>query len=307
MKNREQQADAVKKKRRIRPMTLLLVVALIVGLGLVSYPTVSNWWNSFHQTRAVAGYMETVANMDQEDFDRMFAEADAYNERLLYNPGRYTPSDAEMAEYNSILDVTGTGIMGYVDIPQIRVKLPIYHGVDEAILQVAIGHIVGTSFPVGGLGTHSAISGHRGLPSARLFTDIDQLREGDRFVVQVLDRTLTYEIDQIHIVLPTELQDLEIDPDQDYCTLITCTPYGINTHRLLIRGHRVSNESDARVTAEAILFDPIIIAPLVAAPIILILVIVLLIATRPRRKIAAAKKNAGKSKNRKIGVRKNKS
>ena len=260
---------------------IILTVILFIGIGLLVYPTFSDWWNSFHQTRAIAGYSAAVANMDKEEFDRMWAEAEAFNSYLANTPGRFSLSEAEVQTYNSILDVTGTGIMGYIDIPSIKVSLPIYHGTDEAILQIAIGHIIGTSFPIGGEGAHCAVSGHRGLPSAKLFTDIDQLQAGDKFLLQVLDRTLTYEVDQIRIVLPQELQDLEIDPYQDYCTLITCTPYGVNTHRLLVRGHRVDNDVTdvARVTADAMRFEPVIVAPLVAAPILFILLIYLLIST----------------------------
>ena len=260
---------------------ILLTLAFVVGIGLIAYPTFSDWWNNFHQTRAIAGYMSQVANMDKEEFDRMWAEAEAFNEYLSKKQGRFSLTEEEKKTYNSILDVTGTGIMGYIDIPSIKISLPIYHGTDEAILQIAIGHIEGTSFPIGGEGTHSAVSGHRGLPSAKLFTDIDKLQAGDKFLLQILDRTLTYEVDQIRIVLPQELQDLEIDPYQDYCTLITCTPYGVNTHRLLVRGHRVDNDNtDAtRVTADAMRFEPVIVAPLVAAPILFILLIILLVST----------------------------
>ena len=266
---------------RRRLGNILLTLAFVVGIALIAYPSFSDWWNSFHQTRAIAGYTAAVANMDKEEFDRMWAEAGAFNEYLSQKPGRFNLTKEELATYNSILDVTGTGIMGYIDIPSIKISLPIYHGTDEAILQIAIGHIEGTSFPVGGEGTHAAVSGHRGLPSARLFTDIDKLQAGDKFLLQILDRTLTYEVDQIRIVLPQELQDLEIDPNQDYVTLITCTPYGVNTHRLLVRGHRVDNDNtDAtRITADAMRFEPVIVAPLVAAPILLVLLIILLIST----------------------------
>ena len=266
---------------RRRISNIILTVVLLVGIGLLVYPTFSDWWNSFHQTRAIAGYTAQVANMNKEDFDRMWAEAEAFNEYLAQSSGRFNLTEEELRTYNSILDVTGTGIMGYIDIPSIKISLPVYHGTDESILQIAIGHIEGTSFPIGGEGTHSAVSGHRGLPSAKLFTDIDQLQAGDKFLLQILDRTLTYEVDQIRIVLPQELQDLQIDPYQDYCTLITCTPYGVNTHRLLVRGHRVDNDNtDAtRITADAMRFEPIIVAPLVAAPILLILLIYLLIST----------------------------
>ena len=266
---------------RRRLGNILLTLAFVVGIALLAYPSFSDWWNTFHQTRAIAGYTAAVANMDKEEFDRMWAEAEAFNEYLAKKPNRFNLTPEELATYNSILDVTGTGIMGYIDIPSIKISLPIYHGTDEAILQIAIGHIAGTSFPIGGEGTHAAVSGHRGLPSARLFTDIDKLQAGDKFLLQMLDRTLTYEVDQIRIVLPQELQDLEIDPYQDYVTLITCTPYGVNTHRLLVRGHRVDNDNtDAtRITADAMRFEPVIVAPLVAAPILLVLLIILLVST----------------------------
>ena len=182
-----------------------MVGVLIAGVAVLLYPTFSDWWNSFHQTRAIASYVETVAGMDTEDYERMLREAEEYNRRLPEKSNRYVFSDEDIEEYNAILDVTGTGIMGYVEIPSIGVHLPIYHGMDESVLQVAVGHLEGTSFPIGGIGTHAAISGHRGLPAAKLFTDIDQLKEGDKFLLQILDRTLTYEVDQIRIVLPTEL------------------------------------------------------------------------------------------------------
>ena len=272
---------------------LILVLIMLIGVGLLVYPTFSDWWNSFHQTRAIAGYTAAVANMDREEFDRMWAEAEAFNTYLSQKSGRFNLSEQELETYNSILDVTGTGIMGYIDIPSIKISLPVYHGTDEAILQIAIGLIIGTSFPIVGEGSHCAVSGHRGLPSAKLFTDIDKLQAGDKFLLQVLDRTLTYEVDQIRIVLPQELQDLEIDPYSDYCTLITCTPYGVNTHRLLVRGHRVDNDNtDAtRVTADAMRFEPVIVAPLVAAPILFILLIYVLISTSRWNKRRTAKRS----------------
>ena len=195
-------------------------------------------------------------------------------------------TDEERAEYESLLNVSGSGIIGYIEIPLIGCSLPIYHGTDEAVLQIAVGHIEGTSLPTGGPGTHSVLSGHRGLPSAKLFTDLDKLTVGDNFILRILDETLTYEVDQILIVLPYEMDALEIDPEMDYCTLVTCTPYGINSHRLLVRGHRVENQEEAktvRVTADAMQIEPVIVAPLVAAPMLLILLIILLITTRRRR------------------------
>ncbi|MBR0398462.1 MAG: class C sortase [Eubacterium sp.] len=274
-----------KKRRSSTRSTIILFVILLAGIAILLYPTFSNWWNNFHQTRAIAGYVEAVANMDAEEYERMWNDAVEYNKALLSKSNRYNMTDEQRKEYESVLDVTGTGIMGYIEIPSIDVSLPIYHGTNESVLQIAIGHIESSSLPVGGIGTHCVISGHRGLPSAKLFTDIDQLQNGDRFMIQVLDRTLTYEVDQIRIVLPSELQDLEIDPNQDYCTLVTCTPYGVNTHRLLVRGHRVENEKgQANVTAEAIQFEPVIMAPLIAAPLLLILIIWLFIFTGKRAK-----------------------
>ncbi len=211
------------------------------------YPTISDYWNSFHQTRAIASYEDQVNNIDEEQKQQMLKLAKEYNERLVGMVDRWKLSAEEYEYYESILDVTGTGIMGYVEIPNIKVQLPVYHGTNQEVLQIAVGHVEGSSLPVGGIGTHSVLSGHRGLSSAKLFTDIDQLTEGDIFRFSVLGETLTYQVDQIHIVLPDEINDLEIDRDMDYCTLVTCTPYGVNSHRLLVRGHRIENENDARI------------------------------------------------------------
>ncbi len=271
------------KKKRDTAGTIMLVFVLIAGLVLLLYPTFSDWWNSFHQSRAIASYVRTTASMDEKEYEKMLQEAEAYNAALLSKPNRFVMTEEEEKEYASILDVTGTGIMGYVEIPSIGVSLPVYHGIEESVLQVAIGHIAGTSLPVGGTGTHCAISGHRGLPSAKLFTDIDQLSNGDTFLLQILGRTLTYEVDQIRTVLPQEMDDLKIDPEGDYCTLITCTPYGINTHRLLVRGKRIPNLSrDVNVIADAIRIDPIIAASAAAAPFLLLLIIV--VSVRKSRK-----------------------
>ena len=265
--------------------TILLVLILLTGMSLLLYPTVSDYWNSFHQSQAIASYVEAVAEIDNTDYEKMWQEAVAYNEKLKDNSGRWTPTDEELEEYERLLNVSETGIMGYIEIPKIKVSLPIYHGTDEAILQIAIGHIPGSSLPVGGKGTHCVVSGHRGLPSAKLFTDLDQLEEGDLFMMRILDETLTYEVDQVRIVEPEELSDLEIDEDKDLCTLVTCTPYGINSHRLLVRGHRVENlkEDTIRVTADAQQIDPVMVAPAVAVPLILLLGIGAWIGGRRRR------------------------
>ena len=266
--------------------TILLVLILLTGVSLLLYPTVSDYWNSFHQSQAIASYVEAVAEIDNTDYEKMWQEAVAYNEKLKDNSGRWMPTDEELEEYERLLNVSDTGIMGYIEIPKIKVSLPIYHGTDEAILQIAIGHIPGSSLPVGGKGTHCVVSGHRGLPSAKLFMDLDQLEEGDLFMMRILDETLTYEVDQVRIVEPEELSDLEIDEDKDLCTLVTCTPYGINSHRFLVRGHRVENlkEDTIRVTADAQQIDPVMVAPAVAVPLILLLGIGAWIGGRRRRR-----------------------
>lgn len=267
--------------------TVLLILAFLAGLSLLLYPTVSDYWNSLHQSRAITEYAEQVNELDNELYEQLWADARSYNETLLGNPDRYEMTDEERAEYESLLDVSGTGIIGYIEIPLIGCSLPIYHGTEESVLQIAVGHIEGTSLPVGGAGCHSVLSGHRGLPSAKLFTDLDKLTVGEDFILRILDETLTYEVDQILIVEPYELDALAIDPERDYCTLVTCTPYGINSHRLLVRGHRIENQEEARlvrVTADAMRIEPVIVAPLAALPMLLLLLIVLLIPKKPRKK-----------------------
>lgn len=263
-----------------------MVLMLVAGLSLLLYPTVSDYWNTLHQSRAIASYAQAMAEIDDDNYEQLLSAAKQYNESLQGKEGRYLMTDEEREEYETLLNVSGNGIIGYIEIPIIDCTLPIYHGTDENVLQIAVGHIEGSSLPVGGKGSHCVLSGHRGLPSARLFTDLDQLVVGDTFLIRVLDETLTYEVDQIRIVLPYELSDLDIEEDEDYCTLVTCTPYGINTHRLLVRGHRIENRKDAgsiRVTADAIQIDPLLVAPLVAAPILLLLLFWLLIHYRKRR------------------------
>lgn len=259
--------------------TIILVLIFFVGLSLLLYPIISDYWNSFHQSRAIATYAEAVAELDDEDYEKMWQEAEAYNQKLSNQPNRWNLTEEEEEEYNRILDIGGTGIMGYIEIPEIKVSLPIYHGTDEGVLQIAVGHIPGSSLPVGGIGTHSVVSGHRGLPSARLFTNLDELDEGDVFMIRVLDETLTYEVDKISIVEPDDLTGLGIDPELDLCTLVTCTPYGVNSHRLLVRGHRIANLEDdsIRVTADAMQVDRLIVASAIAVPVLLLLIIWVLV------------------------------
>ena len=270
-------------------VTLIIVAVGLLGIGLILYPSVADWWNSFHQSRAVAAYAQKVANMDTSEYEKILADAEEYNRKLAASGINWKMSAEEIAAYEKELDITGTGIMGYISIPKIHVELPIYHGIDDAVLQIAIGHLSETSLPVGGSTTHCVVSGHRGLPSAKLFTDIDKLVEGDTWTVNVLNKTLTYEVDQIRVVLPTDLSNLQLEQGKDQFTLVTCTPYGINTHRLLVRGHRVDNaQGEANVIADALQIEPVYIAPFVAIPFILLLLIIMMISTghmKRRKKI----------------------
>ena len=276
-------AKSKAKRRGPKLSTVIALIVLAVGVGIIAYPTFSDWWNSYHQSRAIATYVNAVQETDPKKIEDMLKEAHDYNERLLAKADRYNMSEAEKNEYKSILDLTGNGVMGYVQISAINVDYPIYHGMDEGVLQIAIGHLEGSSLPIGGPNTHSVISGHRGLPSARLFTDIDKLVEGDTFTVTVLNQTVTYEVDQIRIVLPTDLSNLNIESGKDYCTLITCTPYGVNTHRLLVRGHRIDNIATDVVTAEALQIPRYIAIPAVAVPMLFAFLVGMLIYYRVRR------------------------
>lgn len=266
--------------------SIILTLIFLLGLSLLLYPSFSDYWNSLHQSRAIASYAEQVTEIEDNQYEEMLTAASEYNQRLSQRDNRWKLSDEEYVEYESLLNVGGTGILGYIEIPVIEVSLSIYHGVDEAVLQIAVGHIEGTSLPIGGESTHSVLSGHRGLPSAKLFTNLDKLVVGDVFMIRVLDETITYEVDQIRIVEPDDLSALEILEGEDLCTLVTCTPYGINSHRLLIRGHRVANMEEAktiRVTADAIQIDPVMVAPIVAAPILLVLLFWIMIHYRKRK------------------------
>ena len=235
---------AVKRKKSNALLDVLIAIsaiAMIAALGLIAYPTFSDWWNRMHQSYAVAGYVKQTKDMSGAERKAMLKAAHEYNERLAANGDRWHMTDEQKREYDETLDVTGTGIMGYVTIPRIKVKLPVYHGTSEGVLQIAAGHLAGTSLPVGGATTHAVVSGHTGLPSAKLLTGLDELQKGDTFAFHVLDETYTYKVDQISVVLPSEISKLNIEQGRDYATLITCTPYGVNSHRLLVRGHRIPN------------------------------------------------------------------
>ena len=279
-------------KKKFDGVTFLLILILLAGLSLLLYPSFSDYWNSFHQTRAIASYAEEVANLDDDKYEQLWNDARDYNTSLLTRDNAYLLSEEQRQEYESLLDISGLGIMGYIEIPSINVSLPIYHGTEESVLQIAVGHLDWTSLPVGGESTHCVLSGHRGLPSAKLFTNLDKLAEGDVFLIRVLDEVLTYSVDQILIVEPQETQDLQIVPGKDYCTLVTCTPYGINSHRLLVRGHRVETveeEIEIRITADAVQVEPLLVAPMVAIPILLVLLVVLLVPGSRKKKVGDEK------------------
>jgi sortase A len=275
----------MKKKWMSRLMTLLIVVVFVAGLSFLLYPTVSNLWNQAHQSRAIATYTEQVEKLDDSSNKEMLKVARKYNKELLKKADHWKLSKKDKKKYESLLDVSGTGIMGYIEIPKIDCSLPVYHGTDEGALQIAIGHLEGSSLPVGGKSSHCVLSGHRGLPSARLFTDLDQMEEGDTFILNILGHKLAYEVDQIKVVLPEEMSDLEIQEGKDLCTLVTCTPYGINTHRLLVRGHRVkyveTKVQEQKEVSKSKTDTRLVIAGAVAGAVVLFIII---FAVRRRRK-----------------------
>ena len=269
------------RKRRggVSLSTIILTLIFLLGLGIMAYPTVSDWWNSYHQSRAIASYSTVVENTSTKEMEHMLVAARAYNSSLLKKELRFAMSEDELTRYNALLDLSGTGVMGYVQIPSLGVQLPIYHGTDESVLQIAVGHLNWSSLPVGGESTHCVLSGHRGLPSARLFTDLDKLVEGDLFTLTVLTQTITYEVDQIRIVLPTEINDLDLISGADLCTLVTCTPYGVNTHRLLVRGHRVENQDTQTVvvTPGGLRIPRYVVIPAVGIPLLFLFLVGMLI------------------------------
>lgn len=248
------------------------------------YPFVSDYINSQNQTKLIETYNQAVSEFDKADYEKMMKDARDYNKRLYEQIQDFKLSDKEKEQYNSLLNIAGDGVMGYVEIPSIDCKLPIYHGTDDTVLQVATGHMEWSSLPVGGESTHCVISGHRGLPSAVLFSNLDLLSEGDIFRLNVLDELLSYQVDQIRVVDKWETDDLMIEEGKDYCSLVTCTPYGVNSQRLIVRGHRVPNEDNTkppRITSNAYQFEPMTVALCMGIP---ILIIVFIISMIPRRR-----------------------
>ena len=268
------------KKKSSNFTTILLVLILLAGLSLLLYPSVSDYWNSLHQSRTIATYAEEVANLDTDEYLELWDAAAEFNASITKRDNIFLLTESERDHYEELLNLSGNGIMGYIEIPSIDCTLSIYHGTDEGVLQIAVGHLDWTSLPIGGESTHCVLSGHRGLPSAKLFTNLDKLVVGDVFMLRILDEVLTYEVDQILIVEPNDMDALQMVPGQDLCTLVTCTPYGINSHRLLVRGHRIDNIPEAKivhVTADATQIEPMIVAPIVAIPMLLMLLLFLLL------------------------------
>ncbi len=266
--------------------TIILILAFVIGLSLLLYPTISNYYNSFHTSQAVASYVEEVAQMSEEECQQILNDARAYNESLALKKRGISSSNEDIKDYNELLNVGDDGIMGYIQIPCVDIELPIYHGTDENVLQIAVGHLDWSSLPVGGESTHCVLSGHRGLPSAKLFTNLDELVIGDTFIIRVLNEVLTYEVDQILTVLPEDVSALQIEEGKDYCTLVTCTPYGVNSHRLLVRGHRIENAADSsgiKVPADAYQVDTNIVALTVGVPLLVLLMILLLSLEKKRK------------------------
>ena len=282
----------MKKNLKKKIPNIIFGLIFIAGLCIFLYPSVSNYINSRNQSRAISNYEEMVNNISEEDYSKMWSEAIAYNEELAKKPLNFELSDEEREEYNKILNVSGTGVIGYIEIENIGVNLPIYHGTAESVLQVGIGHLEGTSFPTGTKSTHAVLSGHRGLPSSKLFSDLDQMIVGDTFLLHILNQTFAYQIDKINIVLPEETNDLAIVDNEEYVTLVTCTPYGVNTHRMLVRAKRVDYSEETRliVPADALRYNTMVVAPFIGAPILVIAFVVFLIRTSRPKRVKGAKK-----------------
>lgn len=287
------------KKKSHRVSNTILVLILLAGVAIAGYPMFSEYWNSMHQSRAIMGYAERVAELSNDEYLSVWEDALDYNRRLSQDPNPWAMTDEDVDDYERQLNVDGTGNMGFIFIPKIDVNLPVYHGTSDAVLQTSIGHIDGTSLPAGSVhpdpddfekvvfASHSILSGHRGLPSAKLFSDLDAMELGDVFYLTVLDQTLTYMVDKITVIVPEDSSELGLFPGKDYCTLMTCTPYGINTHRLLVRGVRVENDKelvDVRVTADALKIDPLYVVPFIAGPVLLLMILwVVLFAGRKKK------------------------
>ena len=267
----------------MKKSTLAMIFACFAGLCLFLYPSVSNYWNTRHSTKVINHYVDRLSSLSIDEFRRMWDDAVEYNRALSSRVSAFSLSEEQRVEYHSLLNFSGDGVMGYIEIDALAVNLPVCHGTSEAVLQKAIGHLEWSSLPVGGEGAHCVVSGHRGLPNMKLFTELNKLKIGDTFVLNVLGQSLTYEVDQIKTVLPNEMEHLASEPGKDLCTLVTCTPYGINTHRLLVRGHRIENIANVRIVSEAVEVDPFIVAPIVAFPFLFTLFLMVML-KKPKKK-----------------------
>lgn len=263
---------------------IITALIFVAGLAVLLYPTVSDYWNSLKMGHAVSTYEAALSDISAEEIADIADKAEAYNEHLVsLGAMKWTLSDSEMQEYDALLNPSGLGVMGHIEIEKLGVDLPVYHTVEEAVLQAGVGHIPGTSLPVGGESTHVVLSGHRGLPTSKLFTELDKMQEGDLFTLHVLDRHLTYEVDQIRVVLPNEVSELKIEEGKDLVTLVTCTPYAINTHRLLVRGHRIDYDGGIYVMADATQMDRVLVSSVIATPLLMALLAYVLVRTSQRR------------------------
>lgn len=292
MKDNKTPQKPVQKKKSSSASTIALVAIFFVGLSVLLYPTVSDFWNEKRQSQAIVNYDDLIVDLTPEDYSEHFSKADDYNAKIRNMAFPFLGHKSIADDYYKTLDINGDGMMGYITIEKIKVQLPIYHGTSDKVLNSAVGHVEGSSLPVGGESTHAVLSAHRGLPSAKLFTNLDKMETGDVFTIRILDRTVTYQVDQILIVLPDETDALNIVQGEDYCTLVTCTPYGINSHRMLVRGTRIENIEPDRVInviTEAYQIDPLIVTPAVAAPILGLLLIYLIIKSSKEKK--KSKKN----------------
>lgn len=280
-----------KKKKMMKKngfsSTILLLAIFFIGLCILLYPTVSDFWNEKRQSQAIINYDDLIVDLTPEDYSEYFSKAEEYNRKLRQMLSPFIGYKSIQDEYYNTLNISGDGMIGYITIEKIKVQLPIYHGTSDQVLNSAVGHVEGSSLPIGGESSHCVLSAHRGLPSAKLFTNLDKLTEGDIFTIKILDRTFTYRVDQVLIVLPDKVDDLYMVNGEDYCTLVTCTPYGINTHRMLVRGTRTDNieeEKKINVITEAYRIDPLIVTPAVAAPILGILLLYLVIKSSKQKR-----------------------
>ncbi len=293
----ENKKKKTKKKKNGLTSTILLVAIFLIGLCVLLYPTVSDFWNEKRQSQAIMNYDDLIVDLTPEDFSEYFRKAEEYNRKLKLISFPFLGYSELDEEYYSTLDINGDGMMGYITIEKIKIQLPIYHGTSDKVLNSAVGHLEGSSLPVGGESTHSVLSAHRGLPSAKLFTNLDKVVVGDIFTITILDRTFTYQVDQVLIVLPDEINELSVVNGEDYCTLVTCTPYGINTHRMLVRGTRIENIEAAKkvnVLTEAFQIDPLIVTPAVAIPMLGALLAFLMVKSSKEKKKNKAKQKENK-------------